>query len=280
MIKSFLLKNCLSFEEINIEFESGLSVFSGPSGAGKSVLFGGLLATFGLSDSSAAIAESTINDLLPSELTDIGIDGEEENIFRFVKKEKAKLLVNGQNISKRALQTAMSSMIIHLSSKEGAEFEAENLLQKLDSFLADSSLLASKVELSTVFGEYEQKNSELEALIKKERDAQELKEFLSFEIQKIEIINPKNGEDEELQNLKKLISKKEKTAELLGKCQHLSGSYERVITLFEEAGEDSGLATGFFAQLNDALAVVEGRMRDVEAHDIDSIMNRLEELSA
>ncbi|MEV9478355.1 AAA family ATPase, partial [Aliarcobacter butzleri] len=38
MITRVYLKNCLSFDEVDLEFKSGLNIFTGPSGAGKSIL--------------------------------------------------------------------------------------------------------------------------------------------------------------------------------------------------------------------------------------------------
>jgi thiol:disulfide interchange protein DsbC len=38
LISRVYLKDCLSFEEVDLEFKSGLNIFTGPSGAGKSIL--------------------------------------------------------------------------------------------------------------------------------------------------------------------------------------------------------------------------------------------------
>jgi len=280
VIKGFVVKNCLSFDEARLEFEQGLTVFSGPSGAGKSVLMNGLLASFGLSDSPAVLCESVLSGNLPTQLLEAGIENEDDNVFRFIRKEKVKLLINGQNISKKALSAAMTDFVVHLSSKDGDEFGAENLLAKLDLFINDSELILTKDELSILFLQYETKNDELNKLIKQEQDAEELKEFLHFEIQKIESINPKIGEDEELLSIRKLISKKEKTEELLSRCQTISTLQDKVLTLFEEIGGESDTAVSFFAQLNDVLDSTSSKLMELDSYNIDSIMARLEELSS
>ena len=48
MITRLYIKNCLSFKKVDLEFNSGLNIFTGPSGAGKSILMREILASFGL----------------------------------------------------------------------------------------------------------------------------------------------------------------------------------------------------------------------------------------
>lgn len=280
MIKSLLLKNCLSFDEVNLEFGSGLIIFTGPSGAGKSVLMGGMLSSFGLCDSPASLCESVLDMPLPSELIETGIENEEENVFRVVKKEKAKQFVNSQTVSKKNLLNSMQNIIVHLSSKEGNEFDSKSIIARLDSFIGSKRLDELKMELSVLFIKYDNAKKELDLLIKKEHEAEEQKEFLSFEIQKIEKIAPKIGEDEELLEIKKLISRREKSEELIHKCQPVGFLRERVLQLFDHVAVDTGVATEFFSQFDDAMIMMSKKMRDLDSYDIDYIMNRLEELSS
>ena len=47
MIERILIKQNLSFENVELNFGRGLSVFTGVSGAGKSVLMGSIMAVLG-----------------------------------------------------------------------------------------------------------------------------------------------------------------------------------------------------------------------------------------
>lgn len=67
MISRVYLKDCLSFEKVDLEFKKGLNIFTGPSGAGKSILMQAILSLFALTDVKANIGEvllsnSKIND--------------------------------------------------------------------------------------------------------------------------------------------------------------------------------------------------------------------------
>jgi DNA repair protein RecN (Recombination protein N) len=53
LITRVYLKDCLSFEEVELEFKNGLNIFTGPSGAGKSILMQAILSLFALADVKA-----------------------------------------------------------------------------------------------------------------------------------------------------------------------------------------------------------------------------------
>jgi hypothetical protein len=63
------------------------------------------------------------------------------------------------------------------------------------------------------FHAYKTAKAALEKVEAQERHIEELREFARFEIQKIEEVSPKIGEDEELMQFKKMLSKKEKLEE-------------------------------------------------------------------
>ena len=60
VIERIYLKDYLSFNELELKFGSGLSVFTGVSGAGKSVLMGAILSVFGYKDSDARLIEADV----------------------------------------------------------------------------------------------------------------------------------------------------------------------------------------------------------------------------
>ena len=62
MITRVYLKDCLSFEKIDLEFDKGLNIFTGPSGAGKSILMQSILSLFALSEVKANLGEVILSD--------------------------------------------------------------------------------------------------------------------------------------------------------------------------------------------------------------------------
>ena len=89
MITRVYLKNCLSFDEVDLEFKSGLNIFTGPSGAGKSILMQEILSLFALTEVKADIGEVNLNNSkICDEVYDISF--EEDIVIKSIKKDKTR----------------------------------------------------------------------------------------------------------------------------------------------------------------------------------------------
>lgn len=102
MISRVYLKDFLSFNEIDLEFDKGLVVFTGPSGAGKSILMESILSLFGIEDAKAKLGEVVIQSSIKDEDFDIDID--DEIVIKEIKKDKTRYLLNNQTISKKGFK--------------------------------------------------------------------------------------------------------------------------------------------------------------------------------
>ena len=110
MITRLYIKNCLSFKEVDLEFNSGLNIFTGPSGAGKSILMREILASFGLEDVKSEIVEVNLNNSrIKNEEFDINF--EEDIVIKCLKKEKARYFLNSQSLSKKTLSEISNNLI-------------------------------------------------------------------------------------------------------------------------------------------------------------------------
>ena len=95
LINRFYLENYLSFEQIELEFQKGLVVFTGPSGAGKSVLMSSILALFGATDSKAQVSEVLLEDLKIEDEA-YGIENEDDIIIKQNTSTKTRYFLNNQ----------------------------------------------------------------------------------------------------------------------------------------------------------------------------------------
>jgi len=221
MIERFYLKNYLSFKEVELNLNSGLIVFSGPSGSGKSILLNAILSSVGLASCEATLCESSLTWKLDSEQT--GIENEDINIFKHIKKEKVRYFINSQSVSKKTISTITSTYLKHLSLKDFSDFYNENLLNILDSRILHKvpKFKNIKDSYTTTYYKYKKLKAELEKIVDEQKKIVELKEFSAFEIKKIADINPYIGEDEELLNIKKELSKKEKILNNIAKANEI-----------------------------------------------------------
>ena len=279
MIENFFAKDLLTFDEVSLEFDKNLIIFTGPSGAGKSILLNALLSLFGIKDALAANASASIDRHLG--LEEIGIEEDEPNIFKFTRQKSTRYFVNNQQISKKALLKFSSNFIQYLGIRDLNEFNNENLLNILDKIIIkdDKSYQNELEEFKEHFQELIAKEDELKKLIEKSKNLSDLKSLAEFEINQIKTISPQKGEYEELMIQKKELSKKEKIEELLNEASKIF-DYESKVN---EALNLLELQSPTFDEaMNDIRIKFEDardRLNELEGLDIENLLSRIEDLA-
>jgi DNA repair protein RecN (Recombination protein N) len=276
MINRVFIKELLGFNSINLEFERGLIVITGPSGAGKSVFMGAILANFGFANQEAKLCEVELSK--PKNLSSELFDLEDDIVIKAIKKDRVRFFLNEQNISKRALKELFKEYVSYISVRDKSGFESEKLLELIDNYIDDSSFKNLKSSYIKEFKEYQQKSLELKELKEKIKASNDRLEFLKFEIEKIEKINPKEGEYEELLKVKKQLSKLDKIKEIALSASEIFNYEDSIYELFNMLDKDS-------SYFNDAMNTLRGDIEDIEALsedladiDIEEVLNRLEDL--
>ena len=280
MIERFHLKNHLLFREVTLTFDKNFIVFTGPSGAGKSVLMDALLALFGLKECDAAHVEATLDAKL--DLAAYGIEEDDPNIFRLTKGKATRFFINNQQISRKNIREISKTFIHYLSLREMDEFENENLLRLLDAIASKQQ--PEHTQLLQRFHESYHRFKEVEKALthlqEEEKKIEELKEFTTFEIEKIEKISPSPDEYEKLMEQKKALSKKEKieaSIEAASQIFQIAPKVSEALQLLEEE------STFFDDTLTRLEAIFEGtheKLSELEDIDIEALLDRIEQLSA
>lgn len=277
MIESILIKENLGFKLAKLDLKPGLTVFTGLSGAGKSVLFKAILSAFALSESEAKMVEILLDEKL--NLEDFGIENEDLNVFKYLKDKNTRYFINNQLISKKNLLTLSKEFIKYLSAKENNEFSNERFLNLLDCMQEkkDAKFKVLKQEFKEIFKQYIEDKNKLECIKEEEKKVEELKEFTSFEIEKIQNINPKIGEFEELMNVKKRLSKKDKIDAAWSKASKIFELESAVIDALNIGDVDSS----FFSEcLNELRVIWENQSFDEFEFNIEEVLDRIEKLSS
>ena len=287
MIERVYLKNHLSFEEVELNFEevelnlsNGLMIFTGPSGSGKSVLLQGILAIFGLYEAKASLSEATISVDYGLNFEDYGIEIEDEMIFREVKKDKTRFFINAQAVSKKNIKEISKKFIDYLSLKTTEDFESNSLLNLVDLMVNDVKFYSLKDEYMKKFTQYYNLQKELKEIKNKEKKSNELKEFLKYEIAKIEEINPKDGEFNELMKIKRELSKIEKIKSLSNDVGSIFSYENDVVELLGMLEIDSDFFSDSMNELRSALESIDSRSEFLESVNIEEVLNRIEDLNS
>jgi len=279
MIERFYLKNYLSFKEIELNMSSGLIVFTGPSGSGKSILMNSILSSLGASSCEAALCESSVTWDISNDNN--GLQNDEINIFKFIKKEKSRYFINNQSVSKKSINHVTSNYLRHLSLKDFSDFENENLLGIIDERIEkkQAGILKLKNEYKNIFLEHKAIETELKNTQEAEKKIIELKEFTTFEIKKIEDINPIISEDNELLEIKKELSKKEKVLEKIESVNAVFEYEHQIFSLLENLDIDSSFFDDSMNELRAILDTAQNKFSALDEINIEDVLNRLEELS-
>lgn len=281
MISRFYLKENLSFQEIDLEFNNGLIVFTGPSGAGKSILMESLLSLFGLKDARASMSEACIeNSNISNEL--YAIENDDDIIIKQLKKDKIRYFLNNQTVSKKNLLDFSKSLVKHIHVKDNSDFDSPKLIHFLDALALKTKnefkdILINFNEVYTSLNDVER---ELNKLKSDETKLEELKAFAQYEISKIEEINPKADEYEELNEIKKTLSRKDKIEEIMELAKPIFDYQASVCKTLDLMEKDS---SSFDEAMNEVSSVFEGfsdSLYELEDLDIEEVLTRIEALSS
>ena len=277
MIKRVYIKDYLNLCDVELEFDRGLNVFSGASGAGKSIFMSALLSAFGFGEAKSSLIELNLTNLtLPQEF----LSDDDEILLKQIKKDKTRFFLNHQSISKNKLKELGFGFLFHLNHKNDTEFDNKNLISLLDGIivLQEDTFLKTLNKFKELFNQFKQQEKELFALEQKAKKSQELKEFIQFEIEKIENINPKEGEDEELQKIKKLLSKKDKIQESISLVEGIFGFESYVNKLYELMNKDTSLFDDAMNELRDVIEYGISSTQELEEINIEEMLERIEKI--
>ena len=280
MINRVYIKNLISFNEIELELEKGLVVLSGPSGAGKSLFMNSILATFGYGTAEASLCEVLVDR--PKSLKSENFELEEEITLKSLKKEKVRYSIDGQNISKKVLKEMFSPYVQFLSVRDKSGFESRDLLK-----LIDNDLLAKDKSFKRLFKEYTKryvnykvKLNELKKIKQDEAKLAELIEFAEFEIDKIESIAPKVGEDEELLKVKQQLSRIDKVNDAVESANGIFTFEEAVTEVYRLLDKDDAIFSEMMNQLRADFEEIEMLSDELAEVDIEEVLDRLEKISS
>ena len=281
MIRRVYLKDCLSFNEVDLEFKNGLNIFTGPSGAGKSILMQAILSLFALADVKAKLGEVELDNLkFDDESYDINSD--DDIVIKSIKKDKVRYFLNNQSISKKNLNEFSKKLIKHLNLKDTSEFYSLKLIDFLDKLTSKNKKEFKELKdtFDNLYIEFQIIKKELKKILEDENKLEDLKEFAKFEISKIEQINPSIDEYEELNLIKKRLSKKEKIEIAIKKASGIMEFNHNVTSALELMEVNSSFFDEAMNELNNVFEKFNDSLYELEDINIENVLDRIEKLSA
>jgi DNA repair protein RecN (Recombination protein N) len=210
MLKSLTIKNYALIEELAAEFSSGLVILTGETGAGKSIIIDALSLAIGERASAEVIrsgAEKAVVEgafsvegdkklLRLLEAHDIS-PGEEIIARREVSSRgQGRCFVNDTPVPLTVLKQIGDLLVdLHGQHEHQSLLRSDTHIELMDDFGGLEGLLA---EYREAYARLQSVADELESLRQRERQLEEKRDFYSFQLQEIDAIAPRPGEDEEL----------------------------------------------------------------------------------
>jgi len=281
LIERLYLRDLVTFDEVELEFEKGLVVLTGPSGAGKSVLMSAILSSFGHTTQGAAVL-CELNLTKPSGLKSDAYELEDDLTLKTLKKEKLRYFIDGQNISKKTLAEMFEPYVKYLSVRDKGGFESDTLLEMIDTQLKakDQTFKQLLKEYKKRYQNYKEKVSDLAKIKEDEAKLAELIDFATYEVEKIASIDPKIGEEEELLKIKQQLSRIDKIKDALLSAADIFTLETSVEEVYRLLDKDGSLFTDAMNQLRADFEETENLADELAEVNVEEVLDRLGDLTA
>ena len=290
MLSLLHIENIAVIEQADISFDKGFNVLTGETGAGKSIVIDAISAILGQRAYRDMIRTGTSKASVRAVFTKVpnfpwfeenGVEYDEETVIQrdIFLDGKNVCRVNGTLVTVAILHKLGIQLInIHGQHDSASLFDEENHLRFLDAFADNGALLADYREKFAAVSELRR---QIDRMTMDEGEKLRRMENLKYQIAEIEKADLKSGEDEVLEQRRKLLQNSEKLS------QGLEEASEALL-----GGDDSDGAAALLAQAAYALSRIarysddytgfQERLTDLkyQVQDIaDEVRDSLDELS-
>ncbi len=289
MLNRLTIKNVALIERAEIEFGNGLNVLSGETGAGKSVILDSVNFVLGAKADRSMIRYGERECMVKAEFflpetakalsvlreMDIQTDGEIIISRRFSDEGRNAIKVNGDTVSVSMLRQITDSLVdVHGQSEHFFLLKESNQLKTLDSVVG-ADMQPLKEILSGLLKEKRRMQEQIAMLGGDEKERGRRLDVLRFQIDEIEGVDWKEGEEEELLSKREKINNLEKI---------ISAIRDAVSALSEENGALDGLRMASrslspIAHIDEEYATLKERLEGVaiDAEDLSATLTDLGE---
>ncbi len=213
MITSLHIKNIGIIDEVNINFSKGFNVLTGETGAGKTLIIDSLQIISGgrFSKEMIRFGESQSFVEMNLYLPNMGFEDDNVVVSREINLSGKNLCkINGRMVTVAELKNFMKKIIdIHAQNDNQSILDNSTHIELIDGFSGEE-MAKIKLEYSNIYENYLKVKKELDMNYGDDREKQRKLDLLRYEVEEIKNANLRIGEDEELEEKRRLISSAEK----------------------------------------------------------------------
>ena len=309
MIQSIRIKNFALVDECEIEFTKGLNIITGETGAGKSILVDAISALLGARTSAAmlrhgekkAIIEGSFNSVRQGNIKNYceenDLDYHDDQLLlrrELLANGRSRAFVNDSPATLAQVQSLAQMLVdVHGQHEHQSLLKPADHIEYLDIF---GNLAQAKEQVSRFYTRIKEERSKLEKLLAGQQKMHERKDYLLFQLQEINKIDPQPDEEQSLiAEEKKLAHSQElratcgETLSLLFESEHAAvNSLGKSVRMLESILAYDENLPPILDDLNTALIATEEACQALQRYighinadpaKLDETRNRLGQLS-
>ena len=290
MINTLHIKNIGIIDEITLELYEGFNVITGETGAGKTLIVGSLQILAGGRFSKEMIRTGETNSFVEASIYVPGRGFEDDTVIvsrEINLKGKNTCKINGRLVTVSELKEFMNDIIdIHGQNENQSILDTSTHIEYLDEYIGEE-LLKKQVAYKELYEKYLKINQDLKENFGDDMEKRRQLDLLNYQVNEIDEAGLKPGEEEELEEKRKLFMSSEKICRALEEAE--SSLSEQAIDSInyaiksmqkiEEFNEEYGSVA---QRLKDAYYEIQEASRDIsymnEGFDFDEEkQNQIEE---
>lgn len=219
MISTIQIKNIGIIDNLSINLENGFNVLTGETGAGKTLIIDSLGIICGNRFSKEMIRKGEEYSYVEASIympeNPTSIDGNIIVSREIYTNGRNSCKINGRLVTVSELKEFMKQIIdIHGQNDNQTIMDKTSHIGYLDSFIGEK-ILNIKKEYRELFKRYNEIKLELKNNYGDDKEKQRKLDLLRYQLKEIENVNLKVGEDEKLEEQRKIIMNSEKIVENL-----------------------------------------------------------------
>ena len=237
MISNIHIKNIGIIDDLEINLNKGMNVFTGETGAGKSLIIDAINIICGGRFSKEIIRKGENHSYVelcmysPDDIN--SVDGNIIITREIYSNGRNMCKINGRLVTVAELKNFMSNYIeIHGQNANQQLFDNKTHIKYLDNFIG-KEIFDLKVEYKNKYTRYNEIKRELRENYGDEKEKQRKLDLLRYQLNEIQEAKLKTGEEEKLEEKRKIILNSEKIAKNLSEANNAVG--ENVIDMLSTA---------------------------------------------
>ena len=273
MLSSLQIENVAVIQKAEVHFEPGLNVLTGETGAGKSILIDSINAILGNRTSkdlvrtgaAKAVIRAAFEQVPPAVLDKLEQSGYERSEALLLSREitaegKSSCRINGMPATAAVLRELCGGLInINGQHDSVGLLNPAHHLGILDDYAQNRTVFQ---EYYALYRELVRVKRELDALITDEAEKQRKIDLLQYQVQEIEDAGLTAGEEQALENRRKVLSNASAIRDRLAQSYALLSGSDDAAGAVDLLGEASN-AVDAAAQLDPALTAAAGQLLDL-----------------